>query len=100
MKMIDFKRKVAEAISKALEMDVKEIEISIENPKGTENGDYAFPCFRLAKTLRKAPPAIAEEIKEKLEVNENEISKVEVVGGYINFFVNNEALGEQVLQEI
>lgn len=98
--MIDFKKQVAEAIAKALEMDVKEIEKSIENPKGADNGDYAFPCFRLAKTLRKAPPAIAEEIKEKLEVNENEISKVEVVGGYINFFVNKEALGIQVLQEI
>ena len=98
--MIDFKKKVAEALAKALEMDIKEIEISIENPKGTDNGDYAFPCFRLAKTLRKAPPAIAEEVKEKLEVDEKEISKIEVVGGYINFFVNNEALGTQVLQEI
>lgn len=98
--MVDFKKIVAEALAKALEMDVKEIELSIENPKGTDNGDYAFPCFRLAKTLRKAPPAIAEDVKAKLEVNEKEISKVEVVGGYINFFVNNEALGEQVLQEI
>lgn len=98
--MIDFKKIVSEALAKALEMDVKEIEMSIENPKGADNGDYAFPCFRLAKTLRKAPPAIAEEIKEKLEVNQNEISKVEVVGGYINFFINNEALGEQVLQEV
>ena len=98
--MIDFKKQVAEAIAKVLNMDVKEVEISIEHPKGADNGDYAFPCFRLAKTLRKAPPVIAEEIKEKLQVNENEISKVEVVGGYINFFVNNEALGLQVLQEI
>jgi len=98
--MIDFKKQVAKAIAKALEMDIKEIEMSIENPKGSDNGDYAFPCFKLAKTLRKAPPIIAEEIKEKLDVNQNEISKIEVVGGYINFFVNNEALGEQVLQEI
>jgi len=98
--MIDLKKQIAKSIAKALEMDVKEIEISIENPKGADNGDYAFPCFRLAKTLRKAPPAIAEELKEKLEVNSDEISKVEVVGGYINFFVNKEALGEQVLQEI
>jgi len=98
--MIDFKKHIAESIAKALDIDVKEIEISIENPKGLENGDYAFPCFRLAKTLRKAPPMIAEELKTKIEINENEISKVEVVGGYINFFVNKEALGEQVLQEI
>lgn len=98
--MIDFKKQIANSIAKALEMDVKEVEISIENPKGVDNGDYAFPCFRLAKTLRKAPPIIAEEIKSKLEVDEKLINKIEVVGGYINFFVNKEALGTQVLQEI
>lgn len=98
--MIDFKKYIAQIIAKALEMDVKEIKASIENPKGIDNGDYAFPCFRLAKTLRKAPPIIAEEIKDKLEVDENIITKIEVVGGYINFFANKEALGLQVLQEI
>ena len=98
--MIDFKKQIAKSIAKVLEIDINEIEKSIENPKGTDNGDYAYPCFRLAKTLRKAPPMIAEEIKEKIEVNQNEISKIEVVGGYINFFVNKEALGSQVLQEI
>ena len=81
-------------------MDIKEIEISIENPKGADNGDYAFPCFRLAKTLRKAPPVIAEEIKAKLQVDANEFSKIEVVGGYVNFFVNKEKLANEVLQEI
>ena len=98
--MIDFKKHIANSIAKVLEMEAEEIEISIENPKGLDNGDYAFPCFRLAKTLRKAPPIIAEEIKEKLEVDKNQIAKIEVVGGYINFFVNNEALAAQVLQEI
>lgn len=98
--MIDFKKYIAQSIAKALEMDEKEIEASIENPKGADNGDYAFPCFRLAKVLRKAPPIIAEEIKNKLEVDKNIITKIEVVGGYINFFVNKEALGLQVLQEI
>jgi len=98
--MIDFKKYIAEVISKALDMDVKEIEISIENPKGADNGDYAFPCFRLAKTLKKAPPIIATELKEKIEIDEKLITKIEVVGGYINFFVNKEALGTQVLQEI
>ena len=98
--MIDFKKQIAKSIAKVLEIDENEIEKSIENSKGTDNGDYAYPCFRLAKILRKAPPIIAEEIKEKIEVNQNEISKIEVVGGYINFFVNKEALGSQVLQEI
>ena len=98
--MIDFKKKIAESIAQVLEFDVNEIELSIENPKGTDNGDYAFPCFRLAKTMRKAPPVIAEEIKSKLQVNEQYISKVEVVGGYINFFINKEKLTIEVLEEI
>ena len=71
----------------------------IETPKDSKNGDYAFPCFRLAKELRKAPPAIANEIKEKLEPVE-EIEKVEVAGGYLNFFINKSTLAEEVLGEI
>lgn len=98
--MIDFKEYIAKIIAEALETDTKEIEISIENPKGADNGDYAFPCFKLAKVLRKAPPVIAEEIKSKLEIDKKIIDKIEVVGGYINFFVNKEALGIQVLQEV
>ena len=98
--MIDFKKVIAETIAKVLEIDVKEIEMSIESPKGADNGDYAFPCFRLAKVLRKAPPVIAEEIKEKIEVDEKQITKIEVVGGYLNFFVNKELLANEVLNEM
>ena len=77
--MIDFKKIIAEAISKVLEMDALEIEKTIEKPKGPDNGDYAFPCFRLAKTLRKAPPMIADDIKAKIKANQDEITKIEVV---------------------
>ena len=56
--MIDFKNIIAKAISKVVNIDENEIEMSIEKPKGAENGDYAFPCFRLAKTLKKAPQII------------------------------------------
>lgn len=98
--MIDFKEYIAKIIAEALEMNVNEIENSIENPKGIDNGDYAFPCFKLAKVLRKAPPIIAEEIKSKLKIDENIVNKTEVVGGYINFFINKEALGTQVLQKM
>ena len=98
--MIDFKNIIAKAISKVVNIDENEIELSIEKPKGAENGDYAFPCFRLAKTLRKAPQAIATEIKENIQVDENQITKIEVVGGYLNFFVNKKVLTKEVLQEI
>ena len=98
--MIDFKNIIANAIAQVINIDQAEIKKTIEKPKGTENGDYAFPCFRLAKTLRKAPQAIATEIKENIKLNENEITKVEVVGGYLNFFVNKELLAKEVLQEV
>ena len=67
--MIDFKSIIANEISKVVSINQDEIKKSIEKPKGTENGDYAFPCFRLAKTLKKAPQAIATEIKENIQIN-------------------------------
>ncbi len=97
--MKNFKQIIAKQISKTIEINAKELEGYIETPKDSKNGDYAFPCFRLAKELRKAPPAIASEIKEKLELVE-EIEKVEVAGGYLNFFINKATLAEEVLEEI
>ena len=101
--MINFKQIIAKQISKATEINEKELETYIETPKDTKNGDYSFPCFRLAKELKKAPPVIANEIKEKLkqELKENnEIEKIEVVGGYLNFFVNRSILAQEVLEEV
>ena len=97
--MLDFKKIIAESIAKATNLNKEELENYIEVPKDTSMGDYAFPCFKLAKELRKAPPAIASDIKENIEVDEKLISKVEIIGGYLNFFVNNTALVEDVLKE-
>ena len=98
--MIDFKSIIANAISKVVNINTTKIEMSIEKPKGSENGDYAFPCFRLAKELHKAPQMIANDIKENIKVDENQITKIEVVGGYLNFFINKEILVEEVLNEM
>ena len=97
--MKNFKQIIAKQISKTININEKELESYIETPKDSQNGDYAFPCFRLAKELRKAPPAIASEIQEKLELTD-EIEKVEVAGGYLNFFINKASLAEEVLGEI
>ena len=97
--MIDFKKIIAEKIAKSAELDTEEIVQYIEIPPNTEMGDYAFPCFRLAKTLKKAPPIIAEELKSKIELDEN-ITKIEIVGGYLNFFINKFVLTKTVLEEI
>ena len=101
--MKNFKKVIAKQISKATQINEKELETYIETPKDTKNGDYSFPCFRLAKELKKAPPVIANEIKEKLEqeIEENkEIEKIEVVGGYLNFFINKSVLAKEVLEEV
>ena len=90
--MIDFKKVIAEAISKVTGIDYKELITYIEVPKEVNNGDYAFPCFRLAKSLKKAPQIIATEIKEQIQVDQNQIVKIDVIGGYLNFFVNKELL--------
>ena len=96
--MINFKNKIAKYIANAINMLENEIESFIEIPKDKNNGDYAFPCFRLAKQLKKAPPEIAEEIKQKIQIDEKYISKVEIAGGYLNFYINKELQVEELLK--
>lgn len=98
--MIDFKKKIAESISKTVSIDEETIKNYIEIPKDTKNGDYAFPCFCLAKELKKAPQMIADEIKEKIVIDEAIIEKVEIAGGYLNFYIRPEILTKEVLHEI
>jgi len=99
--MINFKKEIAKIISNAIDIDASELEGYIEVPQDIANGDYAFPCFRLAKELKKAPPVIANEIKEKIDINSNElIDSVEVVGGYLNFYINKEVLIKTTIEEL
>ena len=103
--MLDIKKEISEQIAKTIEnVEAKEIYTYIEVPKDTKNGDYSFPCFRLAKVLRKAPQEIANGIKEKLEqngaTNSELIEKVDIVGGYLNFYVSSKIFTKEVLEQI
>ena len=98
--MTDFKKEIANAISKATNLDFGEIYGLMEIPKDTSNGDYAFPCFKLAKIMKKSPMQIAEEIKTNILVDSSKILKTDVVGGYLNFYTNNKILTEEVLKKI
>ena len=98
--MADFKQIIGQAIAKVTNLNEEELESYIEKPKDQKNGDYAFPCFRLAKELKKAPPIIANEIKEKIELDTSIIEDVQVVGGYLNFYINKETITKEVLKEI
>ena len=98
--MIDFKLEIAKIISKITEIETNELKSYLEIPPDTKMGDYAFPCFRLAKVLKKAPPVIAMELKENISLDGTIIEKIEVVGGYLNFYINKQILTETVLKEI
>lgn len=98
--MLDFKEEIAKAIAKVTNIEEKQLREYIEIPPNSDLGDYAFPCFKLAKDLRKAPQAIAEDIKTNIEVDSNIIEKIEIVGGYLNIYVNKSTLAEDVLKEV
>ena len=95
---MDFVKGIAEAIAKAAELDINDVENAIEIPK-PGMGDYAFPCFRLAKTLRKAPQIIASDIAEKIE-KPDFVSEIQVVNAYINFYVDKTIYVENILKGI
>lgn len=77
----------------------EEIEKLLEIPKKVEMGDYAFPCFRLAKEYRKAPQMIAAEIAEKIG-GADFLSNIEVQGGYINFFVDKQLFAKKIMEQV
>ena len=58
-------------------------------------GDYAFPCFRLAKPLRMAPPKIAEAVCAAWA--HADVASVQPVNGYMNFFLNRENFAAQTM---
>lgn len=95
--MINFKQEIAKIISKSIDMPEEELQEYVEVPKDSNNGDYAFPCFRLAKQLKKAPQQIAQELVQNIEIDASTIEKAEVVGAYINFYINKQRLAKEIL---
>lgn len=98
--MIDFKKIIAEKITNAIEVQVANLLTYIEVPKNSSMGDFAFPCFRFAKELKKSPQAIANEIKDKMDISNSEIEKIEIVGGYLNFYLKKDIFAKEVIKEI
>ena len=98
--MINYNKWIAEKISVILTgIDIEEIEKGIEVPPDSNMGDFAFPCFKLSKTLRKSPTIIAEELVGKLETDDY-VDKIEQKSGYINFYISRTKIAEEVLKEI
>ena len=87
-----------EQIIKALKKEVKG-SVELEIPPKSDMGDYAFPCFSLAKVYKKNPNEIAADLSKKIKKNKY-ISEIKTIGPYLNFFINKDALGEQTLIKI
>lgn len=95
---MDYKKKVAEAISKHVDMDVESIEKLVEIPPKSEMGDYAFPCFQLAKAFRKAPNMISEELAGK--INNDGFEKIINIGPYVNFFADKSIFTKNTIEKV
>ena len=76
----------------------EEISQLIELPPKPEMGDFAFPCFRLAKSYHKAPPVIAQELKDAIG-DQAFLSEIKVVGGYLNFYVDKAQYAQQIIEK-
>ena len=95
---MDYKAVIANKISSVLNIGQEDVMRLLEIPPRPEMGDYAFPCFSLAKTLRKAPNAIAGELKEQLDIKE--VERIEVLGPYLNFFLDKTEFLSGAVSEI
>ena len=84
---MDFKEHIIDKLQELTGLEREVIEKAVETPPDEKLGDLAFPCFPLAKVMRKAPPLIAQELAEQLSSDEY-IERVDAVGGYLNFFFN------------
>ena len=99
--MKDFKDLLAKEISKVSNIDEEKIKENLEVPKDSTNGDYAFPCFILAKELKKAPTLIATELQSKIaqEINNEDIKEVTALNGFLNFKINRQKMVEELAKE-
>lgn len=100
--MEEKKNMIAKCIYDALgnsEITIEEIKAKVEVPKDKQNGDFSYPCFNLAKVMKNSPVNIANGIKENIKLPD-EISKVEVINGFLNFYLDSDNVVAGVLTKI
>ncbi len=102
---MDFKLSISEEIASALKavydaepLSVSEIAAGLEVPPDAAMGDYAFPCFKLSKSLRKSPMMIADSLKDAIHADY--LGKIESVKGYLNFFIDRATYAEKVVSAV
>lgn len=98
--MTDYKELIAKLIADvANSLSTDEIMDILEVPADDKMGDYAFPCFRLAKALKKAPPMIARDICDGIAGNEL-FESVEAVNAYVNMRIDRAAFVKDIVAEV
>ncbi|MCD6478501.1 MAG: arginine--tRNA ligase [Candidatus Diapherotrites archaeon] len=97
--MVDLKKMLAQSLAEQLNLGAALIERLIEVPPSKDLGDYALPCFALARKFKKKPNELASELSEKLSLPEG-FSKMQAAGAYLNFFIDTVFLAKEVLSEI
>ncbi len=102
---MDFKLAISEEIAAALKavydsepLGIQEIASGLEVPPDAAMGDYAFPCFKLSKSLRKSPMMIADSLKDAIHADY--LGKIESVKGYLNFFIDRATYAEKVVSAV
>lgn len=95
---MDFKNEVVELIASQIDLPKEKINDLIERPKNAKMGDYAFPCFVLAKTMHKNPAEIAKSIAENL--SSKNFASIQAVGPYVNFSIDHGKLVSSTLKDV
>ena len=90
-----FEKELAKAL--AVEgLSEQDVENALETPKDTSLGDVCLPCFKFARTMRLAPPMIANKLLPYVQ-SLDFVQKVEVVGGYLNVFFDRDTVAKMAL---
>ena len=97
---MDFRLHIASWLATETSLSQEEIDAWIEIPPQPQLGDYAFPCFRLAKHLRRSPVQIADELARKAKDAVSDLHDVQAINGYLNFFVDRSSYNSSVLKRV
>jgi arginyl-tRNA synthetase len=92
------KEQIVSILTKLVKLDKNQISALIEIPKDSKLGDFAFPCFVLAKEMKKNPIEIAKELS--IKINSDDFERIEAKGPYVNFFLDKSDLALDVLNKI
>lgn len=95
---MDYKKVIAQRIKEVTGIDEEKVKNLIEIPPRVDMGDFSFPCFILAKELKKAPPVIANEIAEKIE--KEGFEEIKTIGPYLNFFLKKGDYVKDVVTDV